>query len=248
MLTTVVHDCSQVQRHQRARYLPFILAVSILITAGGGQAASVSVAPASVSLTASQSQQFTATVAGTANTIVKWSLSAASNSGRGLISPTGQHLAPASIASALTVTVTATSAADPTKTASATVTLTPATAPPPSPVTVSLTPSTASLPVSQNQQFTATVTGAANTGVSWSVSPAMGTISGSGLYSAPAALGSPQTVTVTATSVADATKKATASVSVVPPVQVTASPSTASLAPSGTQQFTAAVARTEEGR
>src|ERR1017187_7092829 len=154
MLTTIIHDCSQVQRHQRARYLPFFLAVGILITAG-----------------------------------------------RGTSSPVGT-------------------------------------------VSVSLTPSKASLPTSQTQQFTASVKGTTNTAVTWSVSPAVGTISSAGLYSAPATLTSPQTVTVTATSVADTSKKATASVTVVPPVVVTASPSTASLALSGTQQFTAVVTGT----
>src|ERR1039458_6833889 len=44
MLTRVVHDGLQMQRRQRARYLPFILAVSILITAGRGQAAGASAA------------------------------------------------------------------------------------------------------------------------------------------------------------------------------------------------------------
>jgi hypothetical protein len=42
------------------------------------------------------------------------------------------------------------------------------------PVTVSLTPSTASLTPSQLQQFTATVTGAANSGSTWSINPALG--------------------------------------------------------------------------
>ena len=69
-------------------------------------------------------------------------------------------------------------------------------------------------------QFTATVTNAINTSVTWSLSgtgcsgSGCGTISLQGLYTAPAATGSPLTVMVTATSVADDTKSATATVTV----------------------------------
>src|ERR1035441_9529947 len=239
MLTTVVHDGSQVQRRQRARYLPFFLAVGILITAGRGTASppvgmvSVSLTPSKASLPTSQTQQFTATVIGTTNTAVTWSVSPA----LGTISSAGLYSAPATLTSPQTVTVTATSVADTSKNATASVTVLPA-------VQVTVSPSTASLAPSGTQQFAAAVTGTTNTAVTWSVSPAVGTISSSGLYSAPATLGSPQTVTVTATRLADTSKKATASVTVIPPVQVTVSPSTASLAPSGTRQFTAAVTGT----
>ena len=238
MLTTVVHDCSQVQRRQRARYLPFILAVSILITAGRGTSSpvatvSVSLTPSKVSLPTAQTQQFTAAVKKTTNTAVTWSVSPAV----GTISSGGLYSAPATLTSPQTVTVTATSVADTSKNATASVTVVPA-------VQVTVSPSTASLAPSGTQQFAAAVTGTTNTAVTWSVSPAVGTISSSGLYSAPATLGSPQTVTVTATRLADTSKKATASVTVVPPVQVTVSPSTASLAPSGTRQFTVAVTGT----
>jgi hypothetical protein len=51
----------------------------------------------------------------------------------------------------------------------------------------------------------------------WSISPLIGSISLSGLYTAPASVVSPQTVTVRATSVADPTKLATAPVVVTPP-------------------------------
>src|ERR1019366_9166920 len=180
MPTTVVHTSLRVQGQRRPRYLPFFLAVlSILITAGRGDAASVSVAP---SLTASQTQQFTATVTGTGNAGVTWSLSPAV----GTISGTGLYIAPAVIASAQNVTVKATSTADPTKSASSTISLIP--------VTISLTPSTPSLTSSQTQQFTTTVTGTANTGVTWSLSPAVGTISVAGLYTAPATIAAAQTV------------------------------------------------------
>lgn len=74
---------------------------------------------------------------------------------------------------------------------------------PQSGVGVSVTPGNVSLGAAQAQQFTATVTGNANTGVKWSISPLVGAISGTGLYTAPANVTQPQTVTVTATSTAD---------------------------------------------
>ncbi len=80
---------------------------------------SVTVTPASVSLVASQTQAFTATVANTTNTAVTWSLSAAVGS----ISSAGVYTAPATVTSARTVTVTATSVASPTVSAHATVQL-----------------------------------------------------------------------------------------------------------------------------
>jgi len=69
----------------------------------------------------------------------------------------------------------------------------------------------------------------ANTAVSWSLSAAIGVISSAGLYTAPALIASAQTVTVTATSVADPTKSASTTLSlvpdVVPPVITLTSPS-----------------------
>src|SRR6185436_16635571 len=67
---------------------------------------------------------------------------------------------------------------------------------------------------SQTQQFTATVTGAGNTGVTWSVYPPTGTISNSGLYTAPATVTSAQSVTVT--SVADQVTSGYATITLVP--------------------------------
>uniref|UniRef100_Q01XJ9 Ig domain protein, group 2 domain protein n=1 Tax=Solibacter usitatus (strain Ellin6076) TaxID=234267 RepID=Q01XJ9_SOLUE len=190
----------------------------------------VSVTPATVSLGASQTQQFTATVGGSANTGVTWSVSPAV----GTVSSTGLYTAPASIASTQSVTVTATSVADPTKSASASVALAPS-------VTVSVTPTSVSLGVSQTQQFAVTVGGVANTGVTWSVSPAVGTVSSTGLYTAPVAISNPQSVTVTATSVADPSKAAGANVALAPTVTVSVTPASVSLGVSQTQQFTATV-------
>ena len=78
------------------------------------------------------------------------------------------------------------------------------------PPTISLTPTPVTLNTSQTQTFTATVTGSTNTSVTWSLSPAVGTISTTGLYTAPSSFGSTSSVTVTATSVADPAVSASA--------------------------------------
>jgi len=83
-------------------------------------------------------------------------------------------------------------------------------------VGVSVSPNNVTLTSSQTQQFTASVTGTANTAVAWSVYPAIGSISSTGLYTVPANLTSAQTLTVTATSLADQITTGTAAISLVP--------------------------------
>ncbi len=84
------------------------------------QPVTVSLTPVTVILAPSQTQAFTATVSGTSNSAVTWSLSPAV----GAISSAGAYTAPASVAIAQTVTVTATSVAASTASASASVELT----------------------------------------------------------------------------------------------------------------------------
>src|SRR5207237_1303806 len=85
-------------------------------------------------------------------------------------------------------------------------------------VTVAISPTSASVAPQQTQQFTATVSGTTNSAVTWSVdglnggNSTTGTISSTGLYTAPATTGSH---TVTATSVADSSRSASAAVSVM---------------------------------
>lgn len=120
--------------------------------------------------------------------------------------------------------------------------------PPPSNVSVTISPTSSTVGYGATQQFKATVTGADNTAVTWSVSSSasssssqIGSISSSGLYTAPSATSSPQintaqsvsvtaggsaqnidisvpplnsidSVSVTATSQADSTKSASATI------------------------------------
>lgn len=87
-------------------------------------------------------------------------------------------------------------------------------------VNVSLNLPSATVNVSGQMQFTGTVTGTTNTGVTWSVNDipggnsTVGIIDINGLYTAPATVPSPATVTVKATSVADTTKSATSTVTI----------------------------------
>ena len=79
------------------------------------------------------------------------------------------------------------------------------------PVSVSVSPATATVVSGGSQQFSAQVTNTSNTAVTWSATA--GTVSSTGLFSAPTVTAN-TTVTVTATSVADPTKYASATVTV----------------------------------
>jgi uncharacterized protein YjdB len=79
------------------------------------------------------------------------------------------------------------------------------------PVSVTISPTTATMYTNRTKQFAATVTGTANTAVTWSADG--GSISDSGLFTSPSAAG---TYTVTVTSQADPSKFASATVTVNP--------------------------------
>src|SRR5579875_2425258 len=114
--------------------------------------------------------------------------------------------------------------------------------------TVTITPTTATIATGQSFQFNATVQGPTNSGVTWAVctsttgssgltcgGPGIGTISGSGLYTAPGTLPS-ASVTIQATSVADPTQTATAVVSVVSATPPTISSINPNIAAAGSYQ------------
>lgn len=186
---------------------------------------SVSVSPTTASLNQNGTQPFTATVANDAASAgVTWSI----GTGAGALSSTTAtsvtYTAPATIAAnvAATVTLTATSVTDKTKTASATITLNP---PPVAVTSVTASCSPSSVQTGNTSQCSAIVsgTGSPNSAVNWSVggvpggNSTVGTISSSGLYTAPGAVPAANPVTVTATSVQDNTKSGTASVTITAP-------------------------------
>ena len=131
----------------------------------------------------------------------------------GLISSAGLYLTPSPALAGGSVTVTATSVADASQSATATVTIQNA---------VTVSPSSVTLAIGTTQQLTATVNDVASAQVVWMVggmpggSAASGTISATGLYTAPQAVPS-STVTVTAADASDSKAFATATLSIVDP-------------------------------
>jgi len=109
-------------------------------------------------------------------------------------------------------------------------------------VDVQVLPADVGLAPGGAQAFRAAVTGTANVGVTWTVSPANGgTVDATGRYTAPASAGTYQVV---ATSEADpqVTGRATVTVSATPPpITVAINPTTTTVAAGGTRVFTAVV-------
>ena len=175
-------------------------------------AVTVAVSPASQSVTAGQAVQFTAKVTGSTNTGVTWTLSPNVGS---IVN--GLYTAPGNLASQQTVTVTATSSAEPSASATASLSLKPVANPVSGPqgVSISVSPGTAALTAGQSATFSALVTGTSNTAVSWTLNPQVGTLT-NGIYTAPATIGSSQTLTVTAASAADPSVSASGTVTLTP--------------------------------
>lgn len=224
------------------------IAWSILLLALSGMvgvaSASVVVSPASATVKPGGAVQFSA--AGSADGVVIWGISGAGCSGItcGEISSDGLYVAPATAPSPSSITVSATSLADLSDVGTAGVNIGT-----PGSVSVALSPDDVTLSVKGQQQFTAVVTGSANTAVTWTVSGigcvsgSCGSISSTGLYTAPATIPSPALATVKATSVADSTKSASASIVIqsASAVSVTITPTTAQVSTGGQQQFSATV-------
>jgi|CZKH01.1.fsa_nt_gi hypothetical protein len=213
------------------------LAIALTLVGCGGVSTPTQSAPqvsvtlnqSSVSLPVGGTAQFTAAVQGTSNTAVTWSVDSVSggNSTVGTITSAGLYTAPALPGSH---TVTAASVAGPSPTASAAVSV----------FTLSLSPSAATIALLATEQFTATTQGLTNPVFTWSVdqvnggNPTVGTISATGLYTAPSQAGN-HTI---AASVASASGSAKAAITVI---NLTISPAATTVDLSGTQQFTATI-------
>lgn len=90
----------------------------------------------------------------------------------------------------------------------------------PEPVSISVAPTTITLPLGGTENFSASVTGSGNTAVNWSIKEGAsgGSMTSKGEYTAPSSAG---TFQVTATSQVDASKSATATVTVSSMLDVT---------------------------
>lgn len=91
---------------------------------------------------------------------------------------------------------------------------------------VAVSPAPQNVRAGSTQLFTATVSGMTNTGVSWSVNgipggnDTIGTIIGNGNYTAPDVVPNPNTITVSATSIADTTQTGDSAVTILNPLPV----------------------------
>ena len=165
--------------------------------------AKVSVSPTAASVQTGATQQFAATVSGTANTAVVWSAS------NGTITANGLYTAPSTTGN---YTITAVSSADSSASASALAVVSA-----PQPVAIKISPGNASLAEGSQLQFAASVSGLSNQAVTWAVTRGSGVITQSGVYKAPS---SAESDVVTATSQADSTKSSSVSITVVAPHSV----------------------------
>ena len=200
----------------------------------------VSIPTTPTAIAGAATEAITATVTGdaTLNQGVTWSITSGGGALSAVTTTSVTYTAPLPVTTANAV-ITATSKTDTTKTATITIPLTP--------ISVgAISPATVNLGTTSTQAFTgaAVSNDSSNSGVTWTISPATGAgtiVAATGAYTAPASvISSVTTVTVTATSVKDPTKSATATITLNPIAIGAISPLTASLNGGGTQNFTGA--------
>src|SRR5882762_2938939 len=205
-----------------------LLALLVVLTGCGGGGTGggttnpivVSISPPTANLNQGATQSFIANIA------VNWTVQ--EGAAGGSITNMGAYTAP-NIGG--TFHVIATSQADTSKSATATVNI--------AAVAIFLNQPFVSLDVGNQFTFVANVTGTVNTAISWAIQEGTpgGSITSSGVYTAP---GSDGTFHVIATSQADTTQKATATVTVATLV-VSVSPPSDALGPLGVRIFSATV-------
>jgi hypothetical protein len=189
----------------------------------------VQVIPSTARVTTGASAVFTASVSGTTNGRVSWTVDA----GGGTIDPSGVYTAPAVPGEHR---VRATSEADSNAFGEAVVTVR-------AQVRVSVSPTPWAVDACQTVQLTATVQNATNQAVSWRIQETGGgSVDTNGLYLAPAAAG---TYHVVATSLEDQTASAAATITVSEKVlSVSVSPPSIQLYPGQSASFVATVRTT----
>jgi hypothetical protein len=247
--------CRQTRRtiHERLSIILFLFvstAISFGCAEGVGNSpngnsneATLSVSPSAASVFLGATQQFQAAMNGSAQSNVTWQVNgvAGGDATLGVISSAGMYTAPQVLPPSTNITITA---ADGTASATAAVTLEAS-------LSVSISPSTASVPNGGSQLFTANfaASGDPSQALVWSVggivggNSVVGTVAPDGalggVYTAPVTIPSPATLTVTATSVADPAKTASAAVTVVCADSGAISPALATVSLAQTQTFTA---------
>jgi len=176
----------------------------------------VTITPASSSLLLGNTQTFSVTVSGTADATVSWSVNAIAGGTplTGTITAAGVYTAPADLPPAPAIQITATSNSDPAKFATATLTVT-------SDVAIALSPGATGVELGAALSFRAAISssGHPDAAIRWSISglacpAACGSLDANGNYTAPQILPTPAMATVTAQSIADPSKQASAAVTI----------------------------------
>lgn len=188
-----------------ATLMTCLLGVSVLSSCLGiGETEEVEVTPATATLTTGGSRSFSCKVGSSASAACTWSVLEGPPGGS--VTRSGVYTAPAAEG---TYHVVATSRAEPSKTASATVTVTASSGS----VAVTINPTTATLTTGASQTFSCGVIGSTDWACTWSVQEGSsgGSVTSGGVYTAPT---TPGTYHVVATSNADPSKTATATVTV----------------------------------
>jgi hypothetical protein len=208
---------------------------------------SVSVSPVAMQVELGALRPFTATVnsAGNPNRGVIWLISGSGCPGAlcGTVDSSGTYTAPQVAVAPPNITLTAISVADPAKSGSGAITVT---------STFSLAVAgPAFVSAGSSANYTAALTPAANSNpsraISWNVAgtgcagAACGTISSSGVYTAPSVPPSPATVQIIVTPQADPSKAASVTVSVLPEIGISISPPAAAVPLGAAQALQATV-------
>jgi uncharacterized repeat protein (TIGR03803 family) len=179
-------------------------AVTAEVVSGSCALPSIVVSPSSVQVPVGGSQQFSANELNIPSSII-WTVNGVSggNTTDGTIESTGLYTAPAAIPNPPIVTIAAISTVDSSVSGPATVTIIPE---------VTISPSSITVPAGLIQTFSATVAGGGT--VTWSIQEGTsgGSITSTGIYTAPAQTG---TYHVVATNAANSSESATATVNVV---------------------------------
>lgn len=195
--------------------------------------ATARISPAIAQVSVNERIRFSAEVTGNPDLPLVWHLE--EGGAAGTIDSDGTYLAPATPG---TYHLTIESPADPSLKATATIFV--IDPPPLPPGSISIAPAAAEVRVNEKVFFSAALSGGTDPAVQWTVKqgPGGGTITPDGTYTAPGTLG---TYEVIATSVADPTKSARATVTVKGPMTITLTPGEATVAFNESSRFTAEV-------
>jgi len=189
---------------------------------------SISIEPAEVTIYEGQTATFSGNVLNAADPSINWQIiTAGTNEEVGAISPDGLYTAPNSPGS---FQIRITSIEDNTKSAVATITV--------EQISLAITPITHNIAPAAQAQFTSTNNGNITNNITWSSSA--GSISNTGLFTAPNTTG---TFTITATSLLDNSKTASTTVTVAEPspISISISPQEVTIFELENANFTAEV-------